>query len=204
MNSKEIKISRSDLIELCDNFLADKISKTDIERFANDLIVTDNPLRESDNIISEIIYEWDNEEINYPINKINVKLWRQRLLTGVDELGFYNFWNQHIDLQKQICEKFQSTWQPINQKLFVGVSSGLISDPIHGLRHPAQKGSTGWYIWVGEYSERGDFFTPMCAEHLLQIRPQIIKYLGLDVGYRFLADSKGYEDVWFDEKIIET
>lgn len=204
MNSNEIKISRSDLIEVCDKFLADKITRADIENFANDLIVADNKSWDSDYIVSDTIYDWDNEEINYPINKTNMKLWRQRLLTGVDELGFYNFWNKHIDLQKQTCEKFQSTWRPINSKLFVGVSSDLLSDPIHGLRHPAEQSSTGWYIWTGEYSERDDFFMPLCAEHLLQLRPQIIKYLGLDVGYRFLTDSKGYEDVWFDEKITKT
>jgi hypothetical protein len=41
----------------------------------------------------------------------------------------------------------------------------------------------------------------MCAEHLLQIRPDIIKYLGLDIGFRILTDKKGYEDIWVDEKL---
>jgi hypothetical protein len=41
----------------------------------------------------------------------------------------------------------------------------------------------------------------MCAEHLLQTRPELIKYFGLDVGYRFLIDNNGYEDVWYDEKL---
>lgn len=75
------------------------------------------------------------------------------------------------------------------------------TDPIHGLRHPEEKGTTGWYIWTGEYSESEDFFLPMCAEHLLQIRPELIKYFGLDVGYRFLIDKNGHEDVWYDEKL---
>ena len=65
------------------------------------------------------------------------------------------------------------------------------------LRHPGDKGTTGWFIWTGDYSEAEDFFKTMCAEHLLQIRPQIIRYLGLDVGYRFLIDNNGYEDVWY-------
>ena len=42
----------------------------------------------------------------------------------------------------------------------------------------------------------------MCAKHLLQIRPEIIKYLGLEVGFRFLADKDGYEDIWYDKKLI--
>ena len=28
-----------------------------------------------------------------------------------------------------------------------------------------------------------------------------IKYFGLEVGYRFLIDKNGYEDVWYDEKL---
>ena len=41
----------------------------------------------------------------------------------------------------------------------------------------------------------------MCAEHLLQIRPDIIKYLGLDIGFRFLAGKNDFEDIWYDEKL---
>jgi len=52
-------------------------------------------------------------------------------------------------------------------------------------------------VRTGDYSKAEDFFKPMCAEHLLQIRPQIIKYLGLDRGFRFLANNNGDEDVWY-------
>ena len=121
--------------------------------------------------------------------------------TDEDLLADYNLWNSHIERQKAICEKYDSKWNPINKKLKIGIGSDLNADPIHGLRHPNEKGTTRWYIWTGEYSESDDFFQPMCAEHLLQIRPELIKYFGLDVGYRFLIDKNGYEDVWYDEKL---
>jgi hypothetical protein len=35
----------------------------------------------------------------------------------------------------------------------------------------------------------------------LQQRPEIIKYLGLDIGFRFLTDKNSYEDIWYDEKL---
>jgi hypothetical protein len=91
--------------------------------------------------------------------------------------------------------------KPINKKLNVGVSANLDNNPINGLRHPSEKGTTGWFIWTGEYSDADDFFQPICAEHLLQQRPDIIKYLGLDIGFRFLTDKNGYEDIWYDEKL---
>ena len=48
-----------------------------------------------------------------------------------------------------------------------------------------------------------NFFQPICVEHLLQRKPKLIDYLGLDEGFRFLITENGYEDVWFDEKLLE-
>ena len=196
-----MRITRQYLIELCDNFLDDKIDKMAIQDFAWKAISEDDFEWDEDDIISRTIFDWDNEEINFEIKKTNIHLWKNRLLTGQDELMSYNSWNSHIDRQKVICTTNNSTWKPINKKLKIGVSTDLSKDPINGLRHPSEKGTTGWFIWTGEYSEADDFFQPICAEHLLQKRPEIIKYLGLDIGYRFLADRNGYEDIWYDEKL---
>jgi hypothetical protein len=199
-----MRVTRKYLIELCDYFLDDKIDKLVIQDFAWKAISEDDFEWDGDEIISETIFDWDNEEINFEINKTNIRLWKNRLLTGQDELLSYNSWNSHIDKQKEVCTTHNSTCKPINKKLNIGVSVNLDKDPINGLRHPSEKGTTGWFIWAGEYSEAHDFFQPICAEHLLQKRPDIIKYLALDIGYRFLADRNGYEDIWFDEKLKNT
>ena len=201
--NQEIKISRSDLIAKCEQFLDGKIQKLDLENYAWELISEDF-FDWDDDVISDIIFQWDNQTINFPINQTNIRLWKHQLETDEDLLADYNQWNVYIDRQKEICEKYQSKWNPINKKLMIGIGSDLKADPIHGLRHPKEKGTTGWYIWTGEYSESDDFFKPMCAEQLLQIRPELIKYFGLDVGYRFLIDKNGYEDVWYHEKLIIT
>jgi hypothetical protein len=200
--NQEIKISCSDLIEKCDLYLKGEIEKLDLENYASDLIIGECDIYEwKDDIISDIIFQWDNQTLNFPINEINIRLWKHQLKTGEDLLKDYNQWDVHIDRQKQTCEKYQSKWTPINRKLMIGCAFDLNSDFINGLRHPQEKRTTGWYIWTGEYSESDDFFKPMCAEHLLQIRPELIKYFGLDIGYRFLIDKNGYEDVWYDEKL---
>ena len=110
-------------------------------------------------------------------------------------------WDSYIKSQKEICEKFGSKLNSVDKKLIIGCSEDLDKKPINGLRHPKEENSTGWFIWSGEYSEKGDFFKPVCAEHLIQRKPEIIKYLGLEVGFRFLVDKNGYEDVWFDKEI---
>ncbi|PSR55817.1 hypothetical protein AHMF7605_21105 [Adhaeribacter arboris] len=192
-------VTRQDLIQICDQFLNDEISKEQIENYAWTIITSEGEL--TDEIIDETLIDWDNENMNFPINKANMQLWKKRLTTGIDELPQHNIWNVHIDEQKEICKRYNSKWTPINNKLLIGVSDNLTAEPIHGLRHPSDKGTTGWFIWTGDYSEADDFFKPMCAEHLLQIRPQIIKYLGLDIGFRFLADSNSFEDIWYDETL---
>jgi hypothetical protein len=196
-----MKISRQHLIDICDNFLKGKIDNKVFEHFASNLITSDENDWESDEIISETLFEWDNKEISYPINKGNMQLWKNRLSGGVDELAEYNIWNHHIDKQKEICHMYNSKWTPINKKLKVGISANLNLNPLNALRYQKEQGTTGWFIWTGDYSEADDFFKPMCAEHLLQIRPQTITYLGLGPGFRFIIDKNGYEDVWYDEKL---
>jgi hypothetical protein len=197
-----MKISRKNLVQLCDKFLNNEINKIEIENFASTLMFSDElDWDDEDEILSKTIFEWDNEDINFRINKVNMRLWKNRLENNIDELMEHNFWNTHIEKQKEICANYNSKWNPINPKLKIGASIDLNLDPLNGIRQKGEKGTTGWFIWSGEFSENKDFFQPICAENLLQIRPQIIKYLGLDVGFRLLIDNNGYENVWFDENI---
>ena len=78
-------ITRQILIDLCDKFLDDKIDKIFIQDFAWEAITSDDFAFVEDDIISDTIFEWDNEDINFEINKINIQLWKNRLLTGQDD-----------------------------------------------------------------------------------------------------------------------
>jgi hypothetical protein len=199
-----MNIERKQLIELCDKFLNDEINSNDLSVFAFDAIMSDEvEWNENDEIISETLFEWDNEEINFPINKVNMKLWKNRLENDVDELMIYNNWNVHIEKQKEICEKYGSNWKPINKTLNIGISENLDLGTLNGLRHRTKKGEVCWFIWSGEYSEDDNFFQTICAEHLMQRKPKLIDYLGLDVGFRFIISENGYEAVWFDEKLLK-
>lgn len=76
--------------------------------------------------------------------------------------------------------------------------------PINGLRHSPEKGTNGWYIWCGEeLSEEDDFFSPMHIEHLRDYLPEVLVYLDLPPGYRFLIDNGKWEDIWFDELLLK-
>lgn len=75
--------------------------------------------------------------------------------------------------------------------------------PVHGLRHPFDGETNGWYLWCGEYSDDSNFFQPLHVEHLSHHLPQVEKFLSLPPGYRFLIDDSGYEDIWFDESLLK-
>ncbi len=192
-------IHRSDLIAKCNQFLNGEITALGLEVYAGELMSQDH-FDWDDAVISEIVFQWDNPDINFPITRKNIELWKHQLETGENLLADHNLWSVHIDRQKKICEKYDSIWKPINKKLRIGLGSDIMSNPVHGLRHPEERGTTGWFIWTGEYSEKEAFFEPITGEHLLELRPEIIKYLALDIGYRFSIDEDRGEDVWVDIK----
>lgn len=108
---------------------------------------------------------------------------------------------EYIDVQKSICLKYGSDYNPVNLKLFIGLGAAMDLNPIHGLRHPEHELMNGWYIWSGDFSDSKDFFKPIDIDCLMESNPELLKYLSLDVGFRFIIDKKGYEDVWFDEEL---
>jgi hypothetical protein len=106
--------------------------------------------------------------------------------------------------QMAICKKYGAQFQetPCDQKVGVAlnVRDGVV--PINGLRHAPTGGTSGWYIWAGgEPSAADDFFKPLHASHLKEWCPQVIKYLGLSPGWRFLIVND-HEDVWFDPDLL--
>ena len=107
-----------------------------------------------------------------------------------------------LNRDQLVCE-----WQGVKPDLpelgsKVGLAVETLKDkPLHAVRHKAENGTNGWYIWCGEYSEDPDFFSPLHVEHLEKYIPEFIQYIGLPSGYRVLIDGEGYEDVWFDENV---
>lgn len=108
-------------------------------------------------------------------------------------------------VQKALCAKHEAEFCCSPSDLKVGIATNVREGaaPINGFRHPQEGDTTGWYIYAGEeLSDDPDFFKPLHVEHLDKWCPQIIKYLGLPPGWRFLI-AGDYEDVWFDENLLE-
>lgn len=103
--------------------------------------------------------------------------------------------------QRSICEKFGSKFIPALRNLKVGLARQTLElSPVYGVREPLVGDTTGWYIWAGPHSDDPDFFQAVHAEHLSDILPLVMPYLGLEPGFKFIIDASGYEDVWFEPK----
>ena len=105
--------------------------------------------------------------------------------------------------QKFICNKYSAPYLESPSNLKVGISINVKDGeyPIHGLRHPMEGDTTGWYIWSGKYSNDPDFFKPLHVKHLKEWAPLVEKYLGLAPGWRFLI-TPDYEDVCEDLELL--
>lgn len=106
--------------------------------------------------------------------------------------------------QRDVCRRYGVAPFPATAGLKVGISANVRTgiQPINGLRHRAEGDTTGWYIWAGEVlSDAPDFFIPLHVEHLSDWCPQVIPYLSLPPGWRFLI-APSYQDVWYDATLL--
>lgn len=109
------------------------------------------------------------------------------------------------EAQLKMCHRWGVACLSPDQNHKIGISANVREGvlPINGLRHPLEGDTSGWYVWAGvELSTNDDFFLPLHISHLNECCPEIVKYLGLPPGWRFLI-APNYEDVWFDESLLD-
>ncbi|WP_143688252.1 immunity protein Imm33 domain-containing protein [Streptomyces sp. 3214.6] len=112
-----------------------------------------------------------------------------------------------IDRQRKLCLRVKASYLSVGNVEKIGVSKGVLEDPqwpIHGVRVKPERGTCGWYIWTGKHDpDDPDFFAPVHAKHLFEVRPDICDYLGMSPGWRFLI-APNHEDIWFDQDALKS
>jgi hypothetical protein len=107
--------------------------------------------------------------------------------------------------QREVCEKYAAPYVSVDMNLSLGLARNAREAklPLNGLRHPPTEGTLGWYIWAGqELSDDPGFFEPVHAHHLYELCPDVLPYLALPPGWRFLLGESGYADVWYDGALL--
>jgi hypothetical protein len=106
------------------------------------------------------------------------------------------------DLQRRVCREQGREFVACAGDSKLGLAIQTIGrTPINGLRHPPTADTNGWYIWAGDWSSDVNFFSPLHTEHLAERLPDVIEFLGLPPGSRFLLAGE-YVDIWFDESLL--
>ncbi len=106
--------------------------------------------------------------------------------------------------QQAVCHRFGAEFMPTDETYKLGMSDRAMrrEQPLNGLRHPPECGTSGWFIWGGEkLTTHPDFFRSVHVHHARELCPEVLPYLALPPGWRFLI-APGHEDVWFDEALL--
>ena len=112
----------------------------------------------------------------------------------------------HIERdQRAFCSEWSAHYLACSALSKIGFALSTKGEvPINGLRHPPQGDTTGWYLWCGEeWSDSPDFFQPIHTHHLYTDFPNVVRFLGLAPGYRFLL-AEDHLDVWYDPSLLKT
>ena len=109
-----------------------------------------------------------------------------------------------LENQLAVCQRYGTAHCPAPAASKVGLAIPTLTgqQPLNGLRHPATGGTCGWFIWAGQqFSESPHFFQPVHVLHLAEHCPEVLPFLGLPPGWRFLLAHQ-YADVWYDEALL--
>jgi hypothetical protein len=107
--------------------------------------------------------------------------------------------------QLEVCRRYGVVPVPAPGDMKVGILENVRDGlrPLNGLRHPPTGDTTGWFIWAGEeLSDAPDFFRPLHVDHLVDWCPEVIPYLELPPGWRFLL-APGVVDIWLDASLLD-
>lgn len=81
-SGSEYKVTRPHLIKLCNDTLCGNLKLSHLTTIAYALVFSEYfTWDDGDTVISTVIFDWDNPEINFPINNDNLIKWRMYLET---------------------------------------------------------------------------------------------------------------------------
>lgn len=108
-----------------------------------------------------------------------------------------------LDNQVSICEKFSSKFSFPSIKQKIVISKGVLDNlGVEAVRYPSPQHMSGWWITTDLYN--GDINTLLQVDfYELSIkRPDLLKYLALENGFRFFVDNND-EEVFFDDEVLK-
>ncbi len=106
------------------------------------------------------------------------------------------------EMQLKKCDQYGVQPVSYSEHSKVGIALNVRDGqfPLNGLRVNPCKGTCGWYIWAGDWSDDAEFFKPLHVEHIQEWCPDVLSFLQLPPGWRLLF-APNHEDVWHDAEL---
>jgi hypothetical protein len=119
----EFEVKKEHLVKLCDDVISEQLALTDLNTIgfalmASDYFTWDNSGTDGE-ILSNVIFEWDNPDIGFDLTIKNVRLWKEYLLTGIYRLDKnelkqkFRSKGKYKELYQAIDEILWTDWDPI-------------------------------------------------------------------------------------------
>ena len=106
-----------------------------------------------------------------------------------------------INEQKLECVKYNVAPSFPTFSQMIIVSKGVLEgERIDAVRYPSPNHMTGWWLTTDQYDDDIKSLETLHYYHIAFKRPDIMKYLALPFGFRFLSGQEG--EVWFDEEVL--
>ncbi len=119
----EFEVKKEHLVKLCDDVISGHLALIDLNTIAFALMASDYFTWSNNGaqgeVLSNVIFEWDNPEIGFDLTIKNVRLWKEYLLTGIYRLDKnelkqkFRSKGKHKGLYQAIDEILWSDWDPI-------------------------------------------------------------------------------------------
>ena len=108
-----------------------------------------------------------------------------------------------VKKQLETCkDQSTSTLFPTFSQMIV-VSKGVIEGrELNAVRYPSAGHMTGWWLTTDLYNGNINSLETLHYYHVAFNRPDIIKWLALPFGFRFISGSK--DKIWFDSEVLSS
>lgn len=92
-----------------------------------------------------------------------------------------------------VCRHWAAPYLPTDEQALVAISRLVFAGhlPVTGKRYESNGANSGWYFSAGDRREEVTDLVNEHAVHLATVRPDLLRYLGLPVGWRFDREAAG-------------
>jgi len=92
--------------------------------------------------------------------------------------------------QSEICSHYKLPAQFPNFSQMIVISKGVYEGKdIEGIRYESPEHMSGWWLITDDYDNNIESLITVHYHHVIFQRPDILKYLALPFGYRFLMEN---------------